>query len=98
MAMALVMVVMRVKMMMAVMMVMMALHVILIPAPMLWSREAPRDTRGLATDSHGPCTRPPNAPLAPRGSQSHSLEDEAFTPGAFVMIVVLVVTTVIISP
>ena len=32
------------------------------------------------------------------GSQSHSLEDEAFTPGAFVMIVVLVVTTVIISP
>ena len=57
MAMALVMVVMRVKMMMAVMMVMMALHVILILAPMLWSREAPRGTRGLATDSHGPGAR-----------------------------------------
>ena len=43
-------------------------------------------------------------PWAPKGSSSQSLEDEALlsmdevTPGALVMIVVLVVTTVIISP
>ena len=88
------------KMMM--MMMMMAMHVIVTPVRMLWPRKDPRGTQGLTTDSQGALH---NAfSWAPRGSSSQSLQDEALlsmdevAPGAFVMIVVLVVTTVIISP
>ncbi len=91
------MVVMRVMMVM-----MMAMHVLLTPVRMLWSRP-PRGTRRLATVSQGRCTRPSHGHpwahhLNPGASHEALLSMDEVTPGALVMIVVLVVTTVIISP